>query len=144
MNPSDKALDLIRQFEGLRLAAYKCPAGVPTIGYGTTRGVKMGMTVTKDEAEKLLQADVTPFSDRINKLVKVKLNQNQFDALVSFVYNVGSGAFADSTMLKLINQNLLDDAANQFVRWNKANGEVLTGLTRRRMTERDLFLRAVK
>lgn len=144
MSPSDKALDLIRQFEGLRLAAYKCPAGVPTIGYGTTRGVKMGMTVTKDEAEKLLQADVTPFSDRINKLVKVKLNQNQFDALVSFVYNVGSGAFADSTMLKLINQNLLDDAANQFVRWNKANGEVLTGLTRRRMTERDLFLRAVK
>lgn len=144
MSPSDKALDLIRQFEGLRLAAYKCPAGVPTIGYGTTRGVKMGMTVTKDEAEKLLQADVTPFSDRINKLVKVKLNQNQFDALVSFVYNVGSGAFADSTMLKLINQNLLDDAANQFIRWNKANGEVLTGLTRRRMTERDLFLRAVK
>ena len=144
MSPSDKALDLIRQFEGLRLAAYKCPAGVPTIGYGTTRGVKMGMTVTKDEAEKLLQADVTPFSDRINKLVKVKLNQNQFDALVSFVYNVGSGAFADSTMLKLINQNLLDDAANQFIRWNKANGEVLTGLTRRRMAERDLFLRAVK
>ena len=144
MSPSDKALDLIRQFEGLRLAAYKCPAGVPTIGYGTTRGVKMGMTVTKDEAEKLLQADVTPFSDRINKLVKVKLNQNQFDALVSFVYNVGSGAFADSTMLKLINQSLLDDAANQFIRWNKANGEVLTGLTRRRMTERDLFLRAVK
>lgn len=144
MSPSDKALDLIRQFEGLRLAAYKCPAGVPTIGYGTTRGVKMGMTVTKDEAEKLLQADVTPFSDRINKLVKVKLNQNQFDALVSFVYNVGSGAFADSTMLKLINQNLLDDAANQFIRWNKANGEVLTGLTRRRMTERDLFLRAMK
>ena len=144
MSPSDKALDLIRQFEGLRLAAYKCPAGVPTIGYGTTRGVKMGMTVTKDEAEKLLQADVTPFSDRINKLVKVKLNQNQFDALVSFVYNVGSGAFADSTMLKLINQNLLDDAANQFIRWNRANGEVLTGLTRRRMAERDLFLRAVK
>ena len=144
MSPSDKALDLIRQFEGLRLAAYKCPAGVPTIGYGTTRGVKMGMTVTKDEAEKLLQADVTPFSDRINKLVKVKLNQNQFDALVSFVYNVGSGAFADSTMLKLINQNLLDDAANQFIRWNKANGEVLTGLTRRRMAERDLFLRAMK
>lgn len=144
MSPSDKALDLIRQFEGLRLAAYKCPAGVPTIGYGTTRGVKMGMTVTKDEAEKLLQADVTPFSDRINKLVKVKLNQNQFDALVSFVYNVGYGAFADSTMLKLINQNLLDDAANQFIRWNKANGEVLTGLTRRRMTERDLFLRAMK
>lgn len=144
MSPSDKALDLIRQFEGLRLAAYKCPAGVPTIGYGTTRGVKMGMTVTKDEAEKLLQADVTPFSDRINKLVKVKLNQNQFDALVSFVYNVGSGAFADSTMLKLINQNLLDDAANQFIRWNRANGEVLPGLTRRRMAERDLFLRAVK
>ena len=144
MSPSDKALDLIRQFEGLRLAAYKCPAGVPTIGYGTTRGVKMGMTVTKDEAEKLLQAEVTPFSDRINKLVKVRRNQNQFDALVSFVYNVGSGAFADSTMLKLINQNLLDDAANQFIRWNRANGEVLPGLTRRRMAERDLFLRAVK
>jgi len=144
MSPSDKALELIRQFEGLRLAAYKCPAGVPTIGYGTTKGVKMGMTVTKDEAERLLQADVYPFSQQINKLVKVKLNQNQFDALVSFVYNVGAGAFAESTMLKLINQSLLDDAANQFVRWNKANGEVLPGLTRRRMAERDLFLRAVK
>ena len=140
MNPSDKALELIRQFEGLRLAAYKCPAGIPTIGYGTTKGVKMGMTITKDEADRLLSEDVQRLADHVNDLVKDPLNQSQFDALVSFVYNIGPYAFAKSTMLKLINQGLLDDAANQFVRWNKAGGEVLQGWTRRRIAERDLYL----
>ena len=144
MNPSSKALSLIRQFEGLRLSAYICPAGVPTIGYGTTKGVKMGDTITEEEAERLLEKDVSPFAKTISSLVKVQLNQNQFDALVCFVYNIGPHALASSTMLKLINQGLFDDAANQFVRWNKANGEALAGLTRRRMAERDLFLRADK
>jgi len=144
MRASEKGLALIRQFEGLRLSAYKCPANVVTIGYGTTKGIKMGMEITRDEADRLLCEDAQRFVDHIEGLVKVPLNQNQTDALISFVYNIGPYAFAKSTMLKLINQGLLEDAANQFVRWNKAGGEVLAGLTRRRIAERDLFLRADK
>jgi lysozyme len=142
MKPSEKGLALIRQFEGLRLSAYRCSAKIPTIGWGTTKGVKMGQTITRDEADRLLLEDAQRFADHVAALVKVPLNQNQQDALISFVYNVGPAAFGKSTMLKLINQGLLEDAANQFVRWNKAGGEVLAGLTRRRMAERDLFLRA--
>ena len=142
MKPSERGLALIRQFEGLRLSAYKCAAGVPTIGWGTTKGVKMGQTITRDEADRLLLEDAQRFADHVKALVKVPLNQNQTDALVSFVYNVGPAAFGKSTMLKLINQGLLEDAANQFVRWNRAGDQVLAGLTRRRMAERDLFLRA--
>ena len=142
MKPSERGLALIRQFEGLRLSAYKCSAGISTIGWGTTKGVKMGDTITRDEADRLLLEDAQRFADHVKALVKVPLNQNQTDALVSFVYNVGPAAFGKSTMLKLINQGLLEDAANQFVRWNRAGDQVLAGLTRRRMAERDLFLRA--
>jgi lysozyme len=144
MRASEKGLALIRQFEGLRLSAYKCPAGVATIGYGTTKGVKMGMEITRDEAERLLCEDVQRFADHVAALVKVPLNQSQIDALIAFVYNIGPSAFGKSTMLKLINQGLVEDAANQFLRWNKVNGEPLAGLTRRRKAERDLFLRAEK
>ena len=144
MKPSERGLALIRQFEGLRLSAYRCAAGVLTIGWGTTKGVKMGQTITRDEADRLLLEDAQRFADHVKALVKVPLNQNQTDALVSFVYNVGPAAFGKSTMLKLINQGLLEDAANQFVRWNRAGDQVLAGLTRRRMAERDLFLRADK
>lgn len=140
MKPSEAGLALIRQFEGLRLSAYKCPAGVPTIGYGTTKGVRMGQTITREEADRLLMEDAQRFADHIAALVKVKLSQHQIDALVSFVYNVGPSAFAGSTMLRLINQGLYADAARQFQRWNKAGGEVLPGLTRRRAAERDLFM----
>jgi lysozyme len=138
---SEKGLALIRQFEGLRLSAYKCPANVATIGYGSTAGVKMGQTITREEAELRLRADVQRFADHVAALVTVPLSQNQVDALVSFVYNVGPAAFASSTMLKLINRGLLADAANQFTRWNRGGGEVLAGLTRRRIAERDLFLK---
>ena len=141
MKPSEKGLALIRQFEGLRLSAYKCSANVASIGYGTTAGVKMGQTITREEAEQRLRADAQRFADHIAALVKVPLNQNQTDALIAFVYNIGPTAFAKSTMLKLINRGLIEDAANQFLRWNRAGGEVLAGLTRRRMAERDLFLR---
>ena len=144
MKPSERGLALIRQFEGLRLSAYKDAVGIPTIGYGTTKGVKMGQTITKDEADRLLLEDAQRFADHVKALVKVPLNQNMTDALISFVYNVGPAAFGKSTMLKLINQGLLEDAANQFVRWSKAGGNTLPGLVRRRMAERDLFLRAEK
>ena len=139
MKPSERGLALIRQFEGLRLSAYRCAAGVLTIGWGTTKGVKMGQTITRDEADRLLLEDAQRFADHVKALVKVPLNQNQTDALVSFVYNVGPAAFGKSTMLKLINQGLLEDAANQFLRWNRAANNVVAGLTRRRVAEKALF-----
>ncbi len=139
MKPSERGLALIRQFEGLRLSAYKDAVGVKTIGYGTTKGVKMGDTITREEADRLLCEDAQRFADHIDAVVKVPLNQNQIDALVALVYNIGPAAFGKSTMLKLINQGLLEDAALQFVRWNKAGGQVLAGLTRRRVAEKALF-----
>ena len=142
MKASEKGLALIRSFEGLRLLAYKDLGGVVTIGFGTTKGVKMGDTITRDEADRLLCEDAQRFADHIDAVVKVPLNQNQIDALVAFVYNIGPAAFGKSTMLKLINQGLIEDAANQFLRWNRAGGQVLAGLTRRRIAERELFLRA--
>ena len=142
MKPSERGLALIRQFEGLRLSAYRCAAGVPTIGWGTTKGVKMGQTITRDEADRLLMEDVQRFADHVAALVTVPLNQNQLDALTSFVYNVGPTAFASSTLLRVLNAGLYKDAADQFLRWNKASNNVIAGLTRRRIAERELFLRA--
>lgn len=140
MEVSERGLSLIRQFEGLRLAAYKCPAGVPTIGYGTTKGVKMGMTIDKEEAERLLCDDVSRFAQYVEKMVTVPLTQGQFDALVSFCYNLGPSNLEQSTLLKYLNAGLYADAANQFLRWNKVNKSVLAGLTRRRAAEQSLFL----
>lgn len=139
MKTSERGLALIRQFEGLRLAAYKCPADVPTIGYGTTKGVKMGMTIDKAEAERLLRDDVARFEQYVDKLVTVPLTQGQFDALVSFCYNLGPANLEQSTLLKYLNTGLYADAASQFMRWNKAGGKVLAGLTARRAAEKSLF-----
>ncbi len=139
MKASEKGLALIRSFEGLRLLAYKDLGGVVTIGYGTTAGVKMGDTVTKAEAEELLRLDVQRFVDHIAALVTVPLNQNHIDSLASFVYNVGPTAFAKSTLLKYLNAGLFQDAAGQFLRWNRAANNVVAGLTRRRVAEKALF-----
>jgi lysozyme len=142
---SKNGIDLIKSFEGFRANSYICPAGVPTIGYGTTRindlPVPLGITITESEAELLLQEDLIKFETAINRLVTVELTQNQFDALVSFVYNVGEYNFKKSTLLRLINDGDFENASNQFIRWNKANKKVLDGLTRRRNAEKDLFLR---
>ena len=139
MKASEKGLALIRSFEGLRLLAYKDLGGVVTLGYGTTAGVKMGDTVTKTEAEELLRLDVQRFVDHIAALVTVPLNQNQADALASLVYNIGPSAFAKSTLLKYLNAGLYKDAADQFLRWNRAANNVVAGLTRRRVAEKALF-----
>lgn len=136
---------LIKQFEGFRATAYLCPANVWTVGYGTTRisgkPVRSGMKVTTDEAENLLDEDLKRFEDAVNSLVQVEITQNQFDALVSFVYNVGVGSLQKSTLLKKLNAGLFSEAAEQFLRWDKAKGKRLAGLTRRRKAERELFLR---
>ncbi|MBD2465104.1 lysozyme [Oscillatoria sp. FACHB-1407] len=134
-------LDLIKQFEGLKLEAYICPAGVPTIGYGTTAGVKMGDRITAEQAEVLLRKDVEKFERAVVNAVKVPLTENQFSALVSFTYNLGAGALQKSTLLKLLNQGNYEAAAQEFPKWNKAAGKVLTGLTRRRQAEQALFLK---
>lgn len=137
---SDKGRQLITYFEGVELESYLCPAGVWTIGIGHTKGVEKGQIITYDKAYKLLIEDLRPCELAIDRLVLVKINQNQRDALASFIFNLGSGAFAKSTLLKRINDGLYNEAANEFLRWDKAGGKVLDGLTRRRKAERSLFL----
>jgi len=132
---SQKGLDAIKTFEGLRLDAYLCPAGVWTIGYGTTRGVMKGDRITKEQAEKLLIEDVRQFEAAINKLVKVALKQGQFDALVVFCYNVGVGAFERSTLLSVLNMGRYADVPAQLMRWTKVKGKELSGLVNRRNAE---------
>lgn len=142
MKASQDALDIIKKFEGFSEKAYPDPAHgwrVPTIGYGTTAGVKMGDTITKARAEELLREDVKRFEEQVLRLVKVPLTQGQHDALVSFVYNLGAGNLSDSTLLRLLNAGDYAGAAAQFDRWNKAGGKVLAGLVRRRAAERALF-----
>lgn len=139
MHTSQKGLDLIKSFEGLRLSAYKCPADVWTIGYGTTVGVKPGQTITKERAEELLREDVKRFEQQVLRLVKVPLTQGQFDALTSFVYNLGAGNLSNSTLLRLLNAGDYKGAAAQFDRWTKAGGKELPGLVKRRAAERALF-----
>lgn len=141
MNISQKGINLIKNFEGCRLTAYKCPANILTIGYGHTGSdVHTGQKITQEEAEKLLRQDLIVHCNNVSKLVKVPLNQNQFDALVSFEYNVGYGAFMNSTLLKLLNQKKYKEASEQFGRWKFAGGKVLAGLVKRREAEKQLFL----
>ena len=144
MEISDVGLKLIAAHEGFRAKAYVCPAGVITIGYGTTRiggkAVKLGEVCTKEQAEYWLRADVAKFETAIEKLVKVPLTQGEFDALVSFVYNIGDGAFAKSTLLKKLNGGDKAGAASEFAKWNKGGGVVLKGLVIRRVAERARFL----
>jgi lysozyme len=138
---NDSGKDIIRQCEGLRLKAYRCPAGKLTIGYGHTGAdVKTGMTITAAEADALLSRDLIAAEMAVSGAVTVPISENQFSALVSFVFNLGAGNFCGSTLLKKLNANDIFGAADEFPRWNKVNGQVLAGLTRRRNAERTLFL----
>lgn len=139
MKISQKGIDLIKSFEGCRLAAYKCPAGVWTIGYGHTSGVRAGQKITQKQAEDFLKSDLQVYEKGVEKAVRVKLNQNQFDALVSFSFNCGLGALKNSTLLKKLNAGDYKGASAEFPRWNKANGRILAGLKRRRKAEKTLF-----
>lgn len=132
-------VSLIKEFEGLELEAYLCPAKVWTIGYGHTKTAKPGMKITPAGAEHLLRLDLEWVESTINKNVKVELTQNQYDALASFIYNIGGGAFKKSTLLRKLNAGDFEGASAEFPRWNKAGGKVLKGLTRRREAERKLF-----
>lgn len=141
MNISQNGIDLIKRFEGCRLKAYRCPAGVLTIGYGHTGSdVSNGMEISQEKAENMLKMDLVVHCNNVTKLVKVPLNQNQFDALVSFEYNVGYGALSTSTLLHLLNQGKYTEASKQFERWVYAGGKPLEGLKKRRIAEKELFL----
>lgn len=143
MNISTHGLELIKRFEGLHLQAYLDPVGIPTIGYGTIimngSPVRMGTVITEEQAESLLYSDVQKFENYVNQLVNVPLTQEQFDALVSFTYNLGPTNLKKSTLLRLLNRRMYEEAQPQFLRWNRAGGKVLRGLTRRRLAEAALF-----
>ncbi|WP_294966489.1 lysozyme [uncultured Gilliamella sp.] len=136
---SKNGLDLIKQFESLQLKAYKCSANVWTIGYGHTKNVKEGDRISQDQANCFLMQDLYSVEWAIVRLVKVKLNQNQFDALCSLIFNIGISAFNKSTLLAKLNTGDYVGAAEQFRRWNKVNNVVMAGLVRRRQAEEDLF-----
>ena len=133
-------LDLVKSFEGLKLRAYLCPAKVWTIGFGSTGPhVTPGKVITEAQANDLLQDDLDRFEKAVTRLVTVPLTQNQYDALVSFAFNVGISALERSTLLKRVNAKLFDQARAEFSKWNRAGGRPLAGLTRRRAAEAALF-----
>lgn len=142
MRISEAGVDLIKAFEGCKLESYKCPAGIWTIGYGHTGSdVTSGLSIDEQEAESLLYDDLAQFENGVNKLTQeLDITQGMFDALVCFSYNVGLGNLAKSTLLKLLKQNKVLEASEQFKVWNKAGGKELAGLTRRRNAEAELFL----
>ena len=139
MEISQEGLSLIKKFEGCELESYKCAAGVWTIGYGSTNGIEEGMEISQERADMLLLEDVEVFEEAVNKLVEVPLEQNQFDALVSWTFNLGSTNLQNSTLLKVLNNKDYEGVPSQIKRWNKAGGEVLQGLVRRREAEALLF-----
>jgi len=142
---TNRLKEIIKEFEGCKLKAYKCPANIWTIGFGSTRyedglGVRQGDEITQAKAEMLLEITLIKFSQQVGELVKVKINQNQKDALTDFAYNCGVGNLKNSTLLKKVNANPSDASIRaEFLRWNKANGKVLAGLTRRREAEANLY-----
>lgn len=138
---SPAGLRLTESFEGLNLEAYQDSVGVWTIGYGHTGpDVSAGMEITQEQATLLLASDIAWAEAVVNRAVKVTITQNHFDAMVDFVFNVGAASFLNSTLLRLLNGGDYGRAADQFLRWNKAGGKVLKGLTKRREAERMMFL----
>ena len=144
MQISENGLNLIKKSEGCRLDAYLDPIGKLTIGCGhlvlASDNIKLGDTITQEQSDELLRNDLRIAEDTVNNLVKVQLTQNMFDSLVDFVYNVGSGNFHTSTLLRKINAGLFQDAAEEFGKWDKSAGQVLPGLVARRKNEKELFL----
>ena len=139
MNISQEGLGLIKKFEGCELEAYRCAANVLTIGYGSIKGVKEGDTITQEEADSLLLHEMDEYEGYINDMVNADLKQNQFDAMVSWVFNLGPSNLQASTLLKVLNSKDYEGVPSQIKRWNKAGGQVKQGLIRRREAEALLF-----
>lgn len=143
---SQKGLEVIKQFEGLSLKPYVCAGGINTIGYGNTyytNGKKVSLQdkpITKEQAEELLKHSLSTYEKAVDSFCRDDISQNQFDALVSFAYNLGTGALQKSTLIKKVNANPQDPTIKaEFLKWNKASGRVLAGLTRRRQAEANLY-----
>jgi lysozyme len=142
----ESGLEIIKMFEGFRSEPYLCPAGVATIGFGSTRGVDGNRVtlehsaISRDEAEEMLAHDLQNVEKSVGRLIRVALTQNQFDALVSFTYNLGSGRLQSSTLRSKLNREDYEGAADEFPKWVKAGGKRLSGLVKRRFVERKLFL----
>jgi lysozyme len=144
MNISEAGLKLIKQFEGLRLKSYRCPAGIWTIGYGhtSTTGVpevREGMRISGQEAETILKRDLAQFEGAVTSMVKIRLSENQFDTLVSFAFNCGIAALRRSTLLKRVNAGAFDAVPAELMKWTRADGQELPGLVRRRRAEAALW-----
>lgn len=143
MNISDNGLSAIQKHEGCVLKAYRCPAGVWTIGYGHTSGVRQGMSITSQQASSYLRQDLKVVETCLAAAVKTPLTQNQYDALCSFVFNVGPGNFLRSTLLRKVKADPSDPSIrDEFMKWNKASGTVLEGLTRRRRCEAEMYFKS--
>ena len=145
----NKGIAIIRKYEGLKLRAYICPSGLPTIGYGATfymngSRVQIGDVITIDHADKLLHFQVKLFADEVRRTVKSNINENQLGALVSFCFNVGGARFSSSTLAKKVNANPSDSTIrNEFMRWTRGGGKVLPGLVKRREEEANLYYAAI-
>ena len=139
MHISDEGVALVKKFEGCKLEAYQCAAGVWTIGYGSTRGVVEGDVWSQEKADMMLEDELQEYGEHVEELVTMPLSQNQFDALTSWTFNLGPTNLATSTLLKVLNAGEYEDVPAQIKRWNKANGNVLEGLVRRREAEALLF-----
>ena len=146
----NKGIPLIKRFEGLKLRAYVCPAGLNTIGYGSTfyengSKVKLGDVITIDRADKLLIHTVAQFERQVDAAVTSTINANQLGALTSFAFNVGMGNFRRSTLLRLVNANPNNPAIRlEFQKWTRANNQVLKGLVTRRQAEADLYFTPIQ
>ena len=139
MRTGRDGVELIRHFEGCYLDAYLCPAGVWTIGYGHTANVKEGDSVDQEAAEAFLIEDLEKFEQAVMRLVEVPLTQQQFDALVSWTFNLGAGNLAESTLLRKLNNYQYAEVPEQMMRWVRAGGQVLDGLVKRRAAEAAMF-----
>jgi lysozyme len=143
MQVSENGVDLIKHFEGFQATAYLCPANVPTIGYGHTKSVMRSdvgkETITETAAAEMLAEDLAEFAQQVEAAVKVPLNQDQFDALCSFTYNLGAQTLRSSTLLSRLNAGAYDAVPDQLMRWTHGGGQVLQGLVRRRTAEAKLW-----
>ena len=144
MKASQDCVDLVKFFEGFEGKAYLCPANVWTIGYGRTKNVQEGDRITKVQAERDLLEELEEFAEQVLNSVKVELTQNELDALTSWTYNLGVGNLNSSTLLKKLNTGDKDSVPSEMLRWNKAAGKVLAGLTRRREAEAKLWEKAAQ
>jgi lysozyme len=139
------ARELIEFYEGFRSNAYLCPAGTCTIGYGHTGSdVRPGMVISRATAERLLEKDMKHAADAVADMIRVRLSEQQYGSLISWVFNIGAGAAADSTVIFLVNRRKFLSAADALMHWNHVGGDVSRGLTKRRMAEKRLFLEGLE